>query len=77
MGLLKCSPREKALRLGYKDEIFLSFDDFLKSEKSVSIDQKNLQIFSTEFYKTKNELGTNERHLKNHAIYTKTVQFEK
>ena len=48
---------EKALRLVYKNETFLSFDDLLKRDKSVSIHQKNLQILATEIYKTKNDLG--------------------
>ena len=47
---------EKALRVVYKEETFLSFDDLLKSDKSVSIHQKNLQILVTEIYKTKNDL---------------------
>ena len=48
---------EKALRLVYKNETFLSFDDLLKKDKSVSIQQKNLQILATEICKTKNDLG--------------------
>ena len=48
---------EKALRLVYKNETFLSFDDLLKRDKSVSIHQKNLQILATEIYKAKNDLG--------------------
>ena len=47
---------EKALRVVYKEETFLSFDDLLKSDKSVIIHQKNLQILVTEIYKTKNDL---------------------
>ena len=45
---------EKALKLVYKDETFLSFDDLPKRDKSVSIHQKNLQILATEIYKGKN-----------------------
>ena len=41
---------EKALRLVYKDETFLSFDDLLKRNKSVRIHQKNLQILTTKNY---------------------------
>ena len=37
---------KKALRLVYKDEASLSFDDLLKKEKSVSIHQRNLQILA-------------------------------
>ena len=48
---------EKALKIVYKNETFLSFDNLLKRDKSVSIHQKNLQIFATEIYKTKNDLG--------------------
>ena len=48
---------KKLLRLAYKNETFTSFDDLLKSEKSVSIHQKNLQIPATEIFKTKNDLG--------------------
>ena len=46
---------EKALRLVYKNETFLSFDDLLKRDKSVSIHQ-NLKILATEIYNTKNDL---------------------
>ena len=42
---------ERALRLVYKNETFLSFDDL------VSIHQKNLQLLATEIYKTKNDSG--------------------
>ena len=48
---------ERALRLTYKNEIFFSFDDLLKRNKSVSIHQKNLQLLATEIHKTKNDLG--------------------
>ena len=48
---------ERALRLVYKNETFLSFDDLLKRDRSVSIHQKNLQILATENCKTKNDLG--------------------
>ena len=48
---------ERALRLAYKNETFLSFDDLLKRDKSLSIHQKNLQILATEICKTKNDLG--------------------
>ena len=36
---------EKPLRIAYKDQTFLSFDDLLKRDKSARIHQKNLQIF--------------------------------
>ena len=49
---------EKASRLVYKDETFLSFDDdLLRRVKSVSVHQKDLKILATEIYKTKNDLG--------------------
>ena len=46
----------KLLRLVYKDENFLSFDDLIKWDKSVRIHQKNLQTLATEIYQTKNNL---------------------
>ena len=36
---------EKALRIVYKDQTFLSFHDLLKRDKSVRIHEKDLQIF--------------------------------
>ena len=48
---------ERALRLVYKNETFLSFNDLLKRDRSVNIHQKNIQILATEIYKTKNNLG--------------------
>ena len=48
---------ERVLRLVYKNEPFLSFDDLLKRNKSVSIHQKNLQLFPTKIYNTKHDLG--------------------
>ena len=48
---------ERALRLVYKNETFLYFDDLLKRYRSVNIHQKNLQILATEIYNTKNDLG--------------------
>ena len=39
----------KALRLVYKDETVIFFDHLLKRDKSVNINQKNLQIIATEF----------------------------
>ena len=36
---------EKALRIAYKDQTFLSFDDLFKTDISARIHQKNLQIF--------------------------------
>ena len=47
----------KALRLVYKDETNLSFNDLLKKDKSVSIVQRNLQIVKTEVYEVRNDLG--------------------
>ena len=48
---------KRALRLVHKSETFLSFDDLLKRDISVSIQQRNLQILATEIYKIKNDLG--------------------
>ena len=48
---------ERALRLVYKNKTFLSFDNLLKRDRSVSIHQKNLQILATEIYKIKYDLG--------------------
>ena len=48
---------EKALRLVYTNKSNLSFDDLLKEDKSVKIHQKTLQIYATEIYKVKNDLG--------------------
>ena len=48
---------ERALRFVYKNETFLSFDDLLKRDRSVSIHQKNLQILAIEIYEIKNDLG--------------------
>ena len=48
---------KKTLRFVYKNERFLSFDDLLKRDKSMSIHQKNLQTLATEICKTKNDLG--------------------
>ena len=48
---------EKALRLVYTNKSNLSFDDLLKEDKSVKIQQNNLQILATEIYKVKNDIG--------------------
>ena len=45
---------EKAIRLVYTNKPNLSFDDLLKENKSVKINQKNWQILATEIYKVKN-----------------------
>ena len=37
----------QALKLVYKDETKLSFDDLLKKDKLVSIHQLNLQVLAT------------------------------
>ena len=51
------TPKEKALRRIYTNKPTLSFDDLLKEDKLVKIQQKNLQILATEIYKVKNDLG--------------------
>ena len=48
--------REKALRLGYKDKTNLCFDDLLKNDKPVSVQQGNPQILATEICKVRNDL---------------------
>ena len=45
---------EKAIRLVYTNKPNLYFDDLLKEDKSVKINQKNCQILATEIYKVKN-----------------------
>ena len=53
------SLHEKALRLVYTNKASLSFDDLLKDDRSVKIQQRNLQVLATEIYKLKNDLGPN------------------
>ena len=48
---------ERALKLVYNNETFLSFDYLLKRDQSVSLYQKDLQTLATEICKTKNDLG--------------------
>ena len=48
--------QERALRLVYKDNK-LTFDDLLKLDNSVIIDQQNLQILATKILKVKNSLA--------------------
>ena len=45
--------QERALRTVYRD-FESTFQQFLKQNKSVSIHQRNLQILTTEIFKTKN-----------------------
>ena len=49
---------ERALRLVYDDSPYLSFDELLIKDKSVSIHQKNLQFLATEIVKVKNGMPT-------------------
>ena len=53
------SLHEKTLRLAYANKAKFSFGDLLKEDRSVKIQQKNLQILATEIYKLKNDLGPN------------------
>ena len=48
---------KKTLRLVYEDEKNLSLDNLLKKDKSVSIDQRNLQILARKIQKARNDLG--------------------
>ena len=48
---------EKAIRLIYTNKPNLSFDDLLKEDKSVKINQQNWQILAAEIYKVKNDCG--------------------
>ena len=65
---------ENALRLVYKDERNLSFDDLLKKGKLASIHQRNLPILATEIYKVRNDLGS---EIMDFSLCTKTKQPEK
>ena len=64
---------ENALRLVYKGERNLNFDDLLKKEKSVRIHQRNLQILATEIHNVRNDLGPGTTK----GIFTETVHSEK
>ena len=55
---------ERVLRLVYKTETFLSFDDLLKRDRSVSIHQKNLQILATEIHKHKTKYDRGPKIMK-------------
>ena len=67
---------ERALKLVYNNETFLSFDYLLKRDQSVSLYQKDLQTLATEICKTKNDLGPKIMKY-TFPLYTKTIQFEK
>ena len=49
---------ERALRLVYDDKPYLSFDELLIKDKSVSIHQRNLQFLAIEKFKVKNGVST-------------------
>ena len=49
---------ERALRLVYDDSPYLSLDELLIKDKSVSIHQINLQLLATETFKVKNGVST-------------------
>ena len=49
---------EKALRLVYDGSLYLSFDELLIKDKSVSIHQRYLQLLATEIFKAKNGVST-------------------
>ena len=46
---------ERALRLVYRNDGHLSFEELLVKDKSVSIHQKNLQNLAIEIFKSKND----------------------
>ena len=46
---------ERALRITYNDRK-LSFEELLRKYNTVSIHHKNLQVLSTEIFKTKNNM---------------------
>ena len=48
---------ERALRLVYKDNNKLTFNDLLELDNSVTIYQRNLQILVTEIFKVKSSLA--------------------
>ena len=49
---------KRALRLVYDDSSYLSFDEPLIKDKSVSIHKRNLQLLATEIFKVKNGVST-------------------
>ena len=49
---------ERTLRLVYPGNPCLSFDELLINNKSVSINERNLQFLATEIFKAKSELST-------------------
>ena len=50
------SQHEHALRVVYRD-YNATFSELLSKDKSVTIHQRNLQLLTTEIFKTKNELN--------------------
>ena len=50
--------QESASRLVYDDSPYLSFDELLIKDKSVSIHQKNFQFLATKIFKVKNGVST-------------------
>ena len=58
---------ERALRI-----VFTSFEELLKKDRSVAIHQRNLQIPTTEIFKTKN--GLNQEIIKKHFRFHKTCK---
>ena len=49
---------ERALKLAYNDSPYLSFDELLIKDKSVSIHQRNLHFMTTEIFKIMNGVST-------------------
>ena len=50
------SLHERALRVVYRD-CNTTFSEILSKDKSVTVHQRNLQLFATEIFKTKTELN--------------------
>ena len=62
---------ERALRIVYRDRV-TSFEELLKKDRSVANHQRNLQILTTEIFKTKN--GLNQEIIKKHFRFHKTCK---
>ena len=68
------SLHKRALRVVYRD-YNATFSKLLSKDKSVTIHQRNLQLFATEIFKTKNELNPKIMEKYSH-LKTWTTMFE-